>query len=408
MPIRDKIEPEVRQVIARLVQHGFDALIVGGAVRDLLLDRLPKDYDIATSARPEEVKEIFGRSARIIGRRFRLAHVYRGHSFYEVSTFRREPTMEERKGRVDDDGVMLWRDNAYGTLEQDAYRRDFTVNALYYDPVGDRGVIDFTNGVRDLNARVVRSIGPTRVRLAEDPVRMLRACKLVGQYEFRLDPDVEEAMGVLAPQLRLSSPARLFEEILKILAKPWAEPTFRTLFDYGLTAAMWPNLARVWDGPSGPELRSLLTARDARIAAGGYSKSRTLALATLVFPEVEAELRDGSDTALWEGRPGLERPCRFAIQRFFEPFRIPRYLSARARDLSLLLPRFMDRRHAGRVVNHPEYKYARELFSLLCEVRDWDPDLLAAWPAPKRTAKPPPGRRRQGRRRPRRPRRQSS
>ncbi|NOY82216.1 MAG: polynucleotide adenylyltransferase PcnB [Kiritimatiellaeota bacterium] len=378
----EKIAPEVRHIARRLVQHGFDALVVGGAVRDLLLGREPKDYDIATSARPEEVKEIFGRSARIIGRRFRLVHVYRGHTFYEVSTFRREPTTEERKGRVDDDGVMLWRDNAYGTLEQDAHRRDFTVNALYYDPVGDRGVIDLTGGVADLEARIVRSIGPTEVRMAEDPVRMLRACKLVGQYGFRLAPEVEEAIGHLAPQLRLCSPARLFEEILKILAKPWSASTFQTLHEYELTPAMWPGLAEMWDGPRGPELRRLLAARDARVAAGGYSKSRTLALATLAFSAVEAELKGPSDTVLWERRPGLEKPCRAAIQRFFAPFRVPRYLSARARDLILLLPRFFDGRRRGRVLEHPEYKYSRELFSLLCEVRRWDGDLLEGWPPP--------------------------
>ncbi len=400
MPIMEKIAPEVRHIARRLVQHGFDALVVGGAVRDLLLGREPKDYDIATSARPEEVKEIFGRSARIIGRRFRLTHVYRGRTFYEVSTFRREPTAEERKGRVDDDGIMLWRDNAYGTLEQDAHRRDFTVNALYFDPVGDRGVIDLIGGVPDLEARIVRSIGPTEVRMAEDPVRMLRACKLVGQYGFRLAPEVEEAIGHLAPQLRMCSPARLFEEILKILAKPWSAPTFRTLHEYELTPAMWPGLAAVWEGRHGAELRRLLAARDARVAAGGYSKSRTLALATLAFPAVAAELKGAPEAVLWERRPGLERPCRAAIQRFFTPFRVPRYLSARARDLILLLPRFFDGRRRARVLEHPEYKYSRELFSLLCEVRQWDEDLLQAWPPP-RSAPRPPERRRRARRRPR-------
>ena len=140
----------MRSIIGQLVDGGFEAYIVGGAVRDLLMGLEPKDYDIATAASPEDIRRVFGRrQSRIIGRRFRLVHVYAGSEIYEISTFRREPSAGERRERLNDDGVMIWRDNEYGTLEQDAERRDLTVNALYYDPVGERGIIDFVGGVRD-------------------------------------------------------------------------------------------------------------------------------------------------------------------------------------------------------------------------------------------------------------------
>mgnify|MGYP006301576199 FL=1 len=143
MAERFTVDPAVESILARLQENGFEAYIVGGAVRDLFFGRTPKDYDIATSATPQDIKRIFGKRARVIGRRFRLVHVYRGRTFYEISTFRREPTAEERSSRTDDDGVMLWRDNQYGSLEQDAWRRDFTVNALFYTPLDGSELVDY-------------------------------------------------------------------------------------------------------------------------------------------------------------------------------------------------------------------------------------------------------------------------
>ncbi|MBP5640972.1 MAG: polynucleotide adenylyltransferase PcnB, partial [Victivallales bacterium] len=195
MNLRNKIRGSAIQVVKRLVDNGHEAYIVGGAVRDLLLGYTPKDVDITTSATPEQVREVFGRrQCIIIGRRFRLAHVRMGDEIYEVSTFRREPTAEERRGRLDDDGEMIWNDNQFGTLEDDAMRRDFTVNALYFDPIGERGIIDLVGGREDLKNKVVRVIGDAKTRFIEDPVRMLRALKLVGMYGFSMTQDTEEAL----------------------------------------------------------------------------------------------------------------------------------------------------------------------------------------------------------------------
>ncbi|MFA5205150.1 MAG: hypothetical protein WC708_12185, partial [Lentisphaeria bacterium] len=200
--VRLPIEPSVTEVIQRLQQDGHEAYIVGGAVRDLLLEIVPKDYDIATSARPEQVKKIFGRRAIIIGRRFRLVHVFGGGHTFEVSTFRREPTVEERSTRVTDDGVMIWDDNQWGTHEQDAERRDFTVNAMYYDPIRSQ-IVDPVGGVGDLRAGTVRAIGDAARRLAEDPVRMLRAIKLVAQYGLRPEESLDRALHEGAPRITL-------------------------------------------------------------------------------------------------------------------------------------------------------------------------------------------------------------
>ena len=175
MPIKHKISNASCKVLRQLHEAGYEAYIVGGAVRDILLDIEPKDYDIATNATPEQVKSVFGRKARVIGRRFRLAHVFIDRTCFEVSTFRREPTLEERKGRKDDSGLMVWSDNVFGSLEEDAKRRDFTVNSIYYDPENaEHEFEDYVGGIDDLNNKVVRAIGDPFVRIQEDPIRMIR------------------------------------------------------------------------------------------------------------------------------------------------------------------------------------------------------------------------------------------
>lgn len=380
----DRIDPRVVKVLRTLMEHGFEAYIVGGAVRDLLLGFAPKDYDIATSAHPEEVKAVFRRNARVIGRRFRLVHVYSsGRDYFEVSTFRREPTADERKGRVDDSGVMIWRDNAYGTLEQDAVRRDFTANAIFYNPLAEEPLVDLTGGVSDLQRGVVRAIGPPAVRLAEDPVRMLRALKLKGQYGFELEPELADALAAGADQISMSSQARLFEELLKVLAKPATSATFAACQEHGLLQHLWPRLAAVWPTPAGALTRQLLAERDRRVASGGYSRSRTLALATIGYADIAAKLGSSDPALFWEHQAGLERTCREAIAAFLQPYHLPRFLSARARDVVLMLPRFEGDQVRRKVLRHPEYRYARELFSLLCAVRGVGQDAMEHWPPAK-------------------------
>ena len=387
MPIKQKIKPATEKIVAELVDGGFETYVVGGAVRDLLLDLEPKDYDIATAAQPEQIRKVFGRrKARIIGRRFRLVHVYEKDDCYEVSTFRREPTTDERRERVSDNGVMLWRDNEYGSLEQDAKRRDFTVNALYYDPVGDKGIIDFVGGLEDLRSGLVQTIGDPRVRLEEDPVRMLRALKLVGQYGFRLEEKLASDIRAISHQIALASRARLFEELLKIVTRAHACNIFSACHEHGLLQHYWPNLAAIWEKPTGMILQRFLQERATRMAAGGYSTSKALALATVCLSQVTEKMGCHDLGDLWQHREGLEHECRTAIQEFFSPFPVSRYFTARVRDIIMLLPRLKSGLRKTAVMRSPEYKYGRELFSLVATVCGWHADVLDEWPAPEPTS----------------------
>lgn len=397
MPIRHQIRPVVRDIVGQLVDNGFEAYIVGGAVRDLLIGIEPKDYDIATAAVPEDVRRIFGRRrSRIIGRRFRLVHVYAGSETYEVSTFRREPSADERSERLGDDGVMVWRDNEWGTLEQDARRRDFTVNALYYDPVGDRGIIDFVGGVRDLEERCARAIGDAGTRLDEDPVRMLRALKLVGQFGFHLEPGLDQALRPRVDRIGLASQSRLFEELLKVLATSRGTTVLTAFQEYGLLTHYWPALAGIWDTPVGDQTRRLLAERDRRLEAGSCSSSKALALATAGLPYVVSRLGGGDLGSLWVHEPAIEHRCRAAIHEFFQPFPVSRFFSSRVRDIVLLLPRFAGRIRMSRLARHPEYKYGRDLYGLLGHLCGWPEELLADWPPPESPGRGPGGRHRPG------------
>ncbi len=384
MPIRDKIRPAAAAVVQRLVDSGYEAFIVGGAVRDLLLDHAPKDYDIATSASPEEVQAVFSRrGCRIIGRRFRLAHVFSGGDIYEVSTFRREPTASERRGRYDDDGVMIWNDNRYGTLEEDARRRDFTVNSLYYDVAGNRGIIDLVGGIDDMRRRVVRTVGDPALRLEEDPVRLLRALKLVGQQGFTLEPELGAALRKHAASIRLASVSRLFEELLKIFFTGRSLEIFTAFADYGLLAHFWPAMARLWGEPLGAATRHALGERDAALRGGDYSSSKALALATACLPWVVSQLQEPEDErGLW--RPGGDSgsACGAAILSFYEGFVLPRFFSARIRDMFMMLPTLADPERARRCFRHREYKYGRALLILLLHAMGRDCGAAEALPLP--------------------------
>ena len=225
LTLQVKTDPRVTEVVARLQNAGYEAYIVGGAVRDFLLDRVPKDYDISTSATPEQVKAVFrDRRTLIIGRRFRLVHLYLGADILEISTFRKCPSRSaqaDRPPRVSDDApdAMIFNDNEFGTADDDAHRRDFTVNALFYDPVADR-IADFTGmGMADLKAGIVRCIGEPELRFEEDPVRILRALKLIGQYGFRMEEQTETALRKTLPLMVHASVSRLTLELEKILKK---------------------------------------------------------------------------------------------------------------------------------------------------------------------------------------------
>ncbi len=229
---RKNIDADALKVLYRLKNHNFLAYLVGGGVRDLLLGRKPKDFDIGTSAHPQQVRKLF-RNCFIIGRRFRLCHVRFGRKVVEVSTFRRQAEPEEGD-------PMIRRDNTFGTPEEDAFRRDFTVNALFYD-IATFSVIDYVGGLQDLDQRVIRAIGDPDVRFREDPVRMLRAVALAARLNFTIDRDTVEAIRGLRGEIVKASPARLLEEFYKILRQGASRATFHLLHDYGMLAYLLPE-----------------------------------------------------------------------------------------------------------------------------------------------------------------------
>ena len=251
---RKQMSPNALRTLYRLHRSGFIAYLVGGCVRDLLLARTPKDFDIATNATPSQIKRLF-RNCRLIGRRFRLAHLHFQDEILEVSTFRRaavpsdnadteEPGHNKRPPRhlKDEDGMVL-RDNVFGTPEEDALRRDFTINALAYN-IADFSVIDYSTGLSDLQQRLIRPIGDPHVRFTEDPVRMLRAVRFAASHDFVIEPAAWEILCELSSTISRASSARLYEEMLKLFLLGSARPVFSLLDKSGLLAALFPSLSQ--------------------------------------------------------------------------------------------------------------------------------------------------------------------
>src|SRR5690606_29525499 len=233
-----RLDADALRTLQRLQARGYEAYLVGGCVRDLLVGRQPKDFDIATGARPQQVKRTFPRNCRIIGRRFKLAHLhFHGNTkILEVSTFRRAPDPGEPD---DDDDLLITRDNEFGTAEEDARRRDFTINSLFLDPIRDE-ILDYTGGLADLKARVIRTIGSPEVRFREDPVRIVRAIKFAGRLGLDIDAETERAMRRVAPDLVRAAPPRLLEELLRLLRSGHALDAFQRMRDIGALAAILP------------------------------------------------------------------------------------------------------------------------------------------------------------------------
>jgi poly(A) polymerase len=276
---RKDIDPDALKVLYRLKNHGYLGYLVGGGVRDLLVGRKPKDFDIGTSAHPQQVKKLF-RNCFIVGRRFRLCHVRFGRKVIEVSTFRRLAEAEEGD-------TLIRRDNTFGTPEEDAFRRDFTVNALFYD-IATFAVIDYVEGLEDLGRRLIRTIGDPSVRFREDPVRMLRAVAIAARLGFTIERDTLEAIRALRGDIVKSSPARLLDEIYKILRQGASRKTFEMLHQVGLLAYLLPEAADALADEQGGErlLGSLGRLDDYRNAglAGPDDLTSPLLMGTLLVP----------------------------------------------------------------------------------------------------------------------------
>jgi len=380
---RQAIHPDALKVLYRLSNAGFKSYLVGGSVRDMMLGRAPKDFDVATDARPQEVRRLF-RNSRIIGRRFRLVHIlFRGH-VVEVSTFRGAPDPEAQAG--DDDDLLITSDNTFGTPEQDAYRRDFTINALFYD-IADFSVIDWVGGVDDLERRLVRSIGDARVRFREDPVRMMRACEMAGRLGFVLERETQAAIHELRAEIERAAPARLAEELLALLRCGRSGASLQWMLDLGLLEALLPEayaMVRAAERGLG-EFGRILPVLDRKIE-GGREVSDGGLLAALLLPAVllrRYDIEAVGQRAL--RRAELEAMVQELAAPFFTRFALSRERTRQTSEALTGFLRLCEPHKSGaerlRVAARSFFPEALWLFELLVEATGEGEQELAQWQA---------------------------
>ena len=373
---RGRIDANVRQILARLHGAGFEGYLVGGCVRDLLLGRAPKDFDVATSARPDEVRALFPRS-RLIGRRFRLAHVRAGREVFEVATFR----AAHPAGAAGPAGMLL-HDNVYGTREEDAVRRDFTVNALYYDD-RDGSVLDFTGGMADLRAGFIRAIGDPAVRYREDPVRMLRAVRFAAKLGFRIEEETEAPIFDLAPLLEGVPAARLFEEVLKLFQSGHARESLRGLDRYDLLPRLYPETAEsVRRDPSGRALLERAFANTDRRIAEDLPVSPGFLVAAFLWGPVRGRAEAFREEGGARGRSeALGAAADETLARQAKRTSMPRRWSAMARDIWTMQPRLENPRprRVGLTIAHPRFRAAYDFLCLRAEAGEPLEERAAWW-----------------------------
>lgn len=292
---RGYIDPDALKVLYRLHRSGYKAYLVGGSVRDLLTGRTPKDFDVGTDAHPQEVRRLF-RNCRVIGRRFRLAHVlFDGGKVVEVSTFRRRPEPgEAEQGLSGDDDLLIRSDNTFGTPAEDAVRRDFTINGLFYD-IATFAVIDWVGGVEDLEQHLVRTIGDPEIRFREDPVRMMRACEFAARLGFEMTREVRAAIDENRSEIRKSAAPRVTEELLDPLRRGWGASTYRLWSETGLLGEIFPELEREAGGKArGTGLFWKLLAETDRRRGAGELFPDAILLGTVFLPLLFAAIRSRS------------------------------------------------------------------------------------------------------------------
>ncbi len=377
---RKQMSPNALRVLYRLREAGFGAYLVGGAVRDLLIGGQPKDFDIATDATPEQVKAQF-RNCRLIGRRFRLAHVVYGREIIEVATFRANGGDDDGDRQTDDGGRLL-RDNIYGSIEDDAVRRDFTANALYY-AIEDFSVRDYVGGYADVQARLLRLIGEPEARYREDPVRMLRAARLAAKLGFTIEAATAEPIPRLAPLLADASPARLFEETLKLFLSGHAVASFEHLEAHGLLPALLPETAKALASNSSGALRRMLVQglrnTDARVA-NDEPVSPAFLYAVLLWPaycRALAQLQVQGVQPAEAQRRAADRVTMHQVARTA----LPRRFSLPMQEIWLLQPRFSlrQRKRVFRLLAHPRFRAAVDFLELRLAASDSHADDVAFW-----------------------------
>jgi poly(A) polymerase len=375
---RNAISSCALRTVQTLQRSGFAAFVVGGAVRDLILGRKPKDFDIATDATPEEVRENFRRS-RIIGRRFRLVHVMCGPETVEVSTFRgAHQTEENDEGRADEHGRIL-RDNVFGNQEQDATRRDFTINALFYDPATQE-VWDYHDGVADLKKRRLRLIGDSEVRYREDPVRMLRAVRFAASRGMEIDAATRRPIHRLAGLLAHVPPSRLLDEMLKLLLSGHAAEAVKQLRKEGLHHGVLPLLDAAMGRAAGERfVMAALASTDERVGAG-KTVSPGFLFGSLLWPEVKAEWKVLEEKGMPQV-PALYQAMDHVMKAQAGKLAIPHRYGADMREIWAMQPRFPQRagKRPYRLLEHPRFRAGYDFLLLRGQSGESDPALGEWW-----------------------------
>lgn len=375
---REAISSGSRRTVETLQQQGYKAYVVGGAVRDLLAGMTPKDYDVATDATPEQVRQCFRRS-RIIGRRFQIVHVSMGAETIEVTTFRgHHGDAAGNKAQTDEQGRLL-RDNVFGSEQDDAARRDFTVNALYFDPTSET-IVDYHHGLADLKQKTLRMIGDPKTRYREDPVRMLRAVRLAAKLGLTIDPDASRPIREMSALIENVPPSRLFDEMLKLLTSGYAVKCVQQLRAEGLHRGLLPLLDVILDQPSGKRFVTLALENTDRRVREGKPISPGFLFATLLWCEVLSK---------WEAiKAGGERPIPALFQAMdevlevqAEKLAITRRVAGDIKDIWALQPRFEQRsgKRPYGVLEQPRFKAAYDFLLLRAESGEVDGELAQWW-----------------------------
>lgn len=397
LPI-DQIDPDALYVMEKLRAAGFTAYLVGGSVRDLLLQHKPKDFDISTSAEPEQVKKVF-RNCILIGRRFRLAHIRFGQKIIEVATF--------RSGDIESDSLIL-RDNKWGTPEEDALRRDFTINGLFYDPA-TQTIIDYVGGYPDIQKKVLRAIGQPFVRFRQDPVRMLRLLKFQARFGLEVDPSARIALLESRQEITKSSPNRIQEELLRMLESGASEPFFRLLTEHGMLHLLMPTLGEYLESSSGEKVFPYLKEIDTTFHAPPNPPiDRALLLSSLVFPLLEDRLQVRyTDRERIPHLGEVFQEVQAQIDEVFLPFfHLPRRLRGSLAAILTtqyrLTPLEKKKNRRLRIPNDPEFPLALQFLALRSCLEPALQQTHEAWQAllsSEPIEAPPPRRRRRPRRR---------
>ncbi|WP_419599991.1 polynucleotide adenylyltransferase PcnB [Thiolapillus sp.] len=404
---RANISEAALKVLYRLKKSGYQAHLVGGGVRDLLLGREPKDFDVATDATPEQVKAAFG-NARIIGRRFRLVHVRFGREIIEVATFR---SMQFQQEKHSEEGMVL-RDNEFGSIEEDALRRDFTVNALYYN-IADFSVIDYSNGMQDLEDGLLRLLGDPETRYREDPVRMLRAARFSAKFGFNIEAATEAPITELAHLLGDVPSARLYEEVLKLFISGYAVSAFKKLRHYDLFAQLFPQTEEAL-AHEDHEFPLVLVLKGLENTDKRLAQDKPVTPAFLFAVLLWEPLRRIANELEAEGLPlyqALQHAGNRVVEEQVRCVAIPRRFSTPMREIWTLQARFHNTKGKRplRLLAHPRFRAAYDFLLLRAESGEADPELAAWWTAfqgqqgldPKGGGNKPTGNRRRRRSRPR-------